>query len=589
MSKNAFGPAGLYSLLTPLAILAALWLALAAPSTGWAGPAEERAAYEEGVRLFRAEKKVAEAAETLSGFLRMYPDSRWADAAALELARIRLAQRQPAEAAAILGQVLEKRPDTPLKGEVLIELGRAALARGDRREAAQLLQSARAGGLTPVLASEAERLQAEIDRPTSTLGTPGHPGSLAEAEASALADSARGTRLGAVLPLTGRYRAFGERALAGILAALDLAPGAARSSGWTLLLEDSAGDPERAAQAVHDLASRDRVLAVVGPLLVKESLAAAEAAHQEGIPLISLSPDPRVPGAFPSTFRRALPEEAQVKAVAGHALEAGFSSFAILAPATPYGERMRDLFRAEVEKTADDGKPLGKVVKSESFAPGSKDFGPALRALGNLDRPLTAQEKAVLARDKKWKLAPRIEFEALFVPADYAAMGLIAPQLAYYDLTGILLLGLDSWNSPWLAELGEQWVEGAVFAASFDPSRADSVTRSFVDGYTLAYFEEPSPLAAQAFDAARAVRAGAEAGFTDPSSLRSYLSSLRGFPGAGGAIDSDGKGDLASPPLLLTVRNGSFAPATAPLRPSWALSGLPFRPLPPLPPPPPKR
>lgn len=55
------------------------------------------------------------------------------------------------------------------------------------------------------------------------------------------------------------------------------------------MIRDTAGDPDKAARAVRDLASDQSVVAIVGPLLSAEVEAAAAVAEEEGVPLLTLT------------------------------------------------------------------------------------------------------------------------------------------------------------------------------------------------------------------------------------------------------------------------------------------------------------
>ncbi|NIQ94532.1 MAG: hypothetical protein GWN87_10185, partial [Desulfuromonadales bacterium] len=60
-----------------------------------------------------------------------------------------------------------------------------------------------------------------------------------------------------------------------------------------------------------------------------------------------------------------------------------------------------------------------------------------------------------------------VDFDALFIP-DYAdRVGMIAPQLAYYGIEELPLLGINGWNSPDLLRVAGAFVEGAIFVDGF--------------------------------------------------------------------------------------------------------------------------
>ena len=114
----------------------------------------------------------------------------------------------------------------------------------------------------------------------------------------------RTNTIGAVLPLSGRYAVFGQKALQGIQAAFDFQlPDTGGEPGeFNLVVKDSGADPVQAAQAVRDLSESDQVIAIIGPIFSRTTRAAAEAAEESKTPMISLSPDPRYPGPGEKRF-----------------------------------------------------------------------------------------------------------------------------------------------------------------------------------------------------------------------------------------------------------------------------------------------
>ena len=367
----------------------------------------------------------------------------------------------------------------------------------------------------------------------------------------------RSNTIGAILPLSGRYRVYGEKALQGIQAALDLMsplPEDETSADFNLVIMDSGADPMKAAQAVRDLVERELVLAIIGPLFSRTSKAAAEAAEGSGVPLISLSADPSVPDLGENIFRRALSDSQQIKALVRMVHDRLMvTRFAFLYPDNSYGREMVNLFWDELDARG------ALVTAVESFVPGKTDFGPQIRAMVGLNRKLNAEEQILKESGVEIELESIVDFDALFIPADFQTIGLLAPQLAFYDVTSALLLGTSGWNSPWVVELGEHYVEGALFTGSYLADMENKETRELMERYWLSFGEDPQPLAIQGYDAALLIRSGVEAGLVrDRSSLRDYLMNLSEFPSAEGPLTTLENGDIIQRPYLLTVEKGNI-------------------------------
>ena len=92
--------------------------------------------------------------------------------------------------------------------------------------------------------------------------------------------------VGVILPLSGIHRPFGERALQGIQCAIKetrLYP------LISLAIRDSKGSPWEAEKAVEELVNKEKVIAILGPLLSIDVERAAKKAQQLKVPLLTLS------------------------------------------------------------------------------------------------------------------------------------------------------------------------------------------------------------------------------------------------------------------------------------------------------------
>ncbi len=208
---------------------------------------------------------------------------------------------------------------------ILLRAADLALDEGDLALARRNL--ARAGRL-PIaprykarLAAVTERLRMREEGPLEEIELP----SLAEAARRGLPSTrgASGT-LGVVLPLSGPYARVGEESLQGVLLAAGVfgpTPRAGAEPRVRVVVRDSAGRPERAAEAVRQLARDDEVAAIIGPLLSGECEAAAAAADSAGVPLLALSAREEISRSRPNVFRvRTMPKE-EVAALVRHAMQ----------------------------------------------------------------------------------------------------------------------------------------------------------------------------------------------------------------------------------------------------------------------------
>lgn len=363
--------------------------------------------------------------------------------------------------------------------------------------------------------------------------------------------------LGVLLPLSGRFASFGELMRRGMELALRLHSQGGRPP-VRFVYRDSGGDAAISADAVTGLVNLERVTAIIGPLTGAAAQSAAQRAEREGVPLLVLSPRDGLPQSGSWVFRNSLTNRQQARAMAAYAVEQqGMRRFGILHPRNRLGEEMRDLFINEVARRG------GQVIKIQSYDERATDYRSQVRLLMGLDPNAPDERRAAAggSRDQvaeaKAKASP--PFDALFVP-DYADhVGVIAPQLVYYGLEDVPLLGINGWNSPDLLRLAGRFVEGAVFVDGFFSASANPMVQEFSAMYRDIHGEEPSILEAQAFDSAGVLLfLLSRPDVHSRDDLRRALLGLRDYPGVTGNLSVNVDGEFERSLFLIQVRNGRF-------------------------------
>jgi branched-chain amino acid transport system substrate-binding protein len=338
-----------------------------------------------------------------------------------------------------------------------------------------------------------------------------------------------------VLPLSGRQRALGERALRGALLAADLMAPGNLPGGVPIELQvrDSGSDPARAVAAVEDLAKQG-VAAVVGSPDRVEAQSAAPQAEALGVPFLELAPDDARRGV--TTFKMVRQAEARARALARVVVKRGARSVAVLAPDSNYGRSMAAAF-------VDEARKLGARIAADLRYP---------------ERSTTFIEPV--------KRIQQSSPEALFVPAPVTDLQLIAPQLTTTGVTRIsgvkpsgrqaqLYATADGLNQAFITSTAK-YVEGAILAPVFYADLADPRVADFVARYQQAYNDEPAALDALAFDAVRAARVALEHSDGSSAALATSLSHL-GENGLTGELAFTAGGDRAGAPPLYIVDNGA--------------------------------
>ena len=323
--------------------------------------------------------------------------------------------------------------------------------------------------------------------------------------------------VGAILPLTGKRRLVGEAALKGLAAAAGtygaLEPERGGMGAFTLAVEDAAASP---ADALAGLAERGAI-GVVGPVTRDAAEEAARRAEALGVPMISLDVGEEALGqGAPHVFRIAVSVEARARQLARALKQRGATSAAILAPELGYGERASRAFEEEWLKLG------GTIATRVTYTKDATSF---------------------VAQVKKLGAAP---FHAVFIPDQADRLELIAPQLAAEGLMvgatlgrklnrgrPILLASTAEALSPKFLRGSGRYTSGALFAPGYYPDDLDPVSAPFVALYRAAHGEEPTYLAAYAWDAALVLRKAVDGGARSRREVVTEIASseVRGLTG----------------------------------------------------------
>ncbi|MEZ4333426.1 MAG: ABC transporter substrate-binding protein [Myxococcota bacterium] len=398
--------------------------------------------------------------------------------------------------------------------------------------------------------------------------------------------------IGVVLPLSGDFAEFGESSLRGILLAAgafdedgtgegDLG-GQSRDRDVRIVIRDTGNDPERAAAAVRQLAEREDLVAIVGPIFSDEALASAEAAQAAGIPLVTLSNREDVTQGRPFVLRTRTTPADEVRVLVDHAIQnLGARRFGVLYPRTRYGRGMRKLYADAVAARG------GRLVTLASYSPDETDFSSVIRemvgfrfltsgerqAIAVRDRAIDAARslpaaQAARARNEAYlqtgpngeRLPPIVDFDVLFIPDSAEAVAMIAPGLALQGVHDAHLLGSSDWLDEELLRGADRHVAGAVVSAPFYVASDVGVVREFADGYRRTFGLVPDAFAAQGYDAANLVLQQLSARRRDRASVRDGMLAVRAYPGASGSLSMLPDGNARRRPFLLEVSGQRFVP-----------------------------
>jgi ABC-type branched-subunit amino acid transport system substrate-binding protein len=333
--------------------------------------------------------------------------------------------------------------------------------------------------------------------------------------------------VGVILPLSGPYQRFGERALQGMQLAIREMDAQGQNSLVSLATRDSEGNPAEAEKAVEELVIKEKAIAIIGPLLSIDVEMAAKKAQQLKVPIITLSQKEFSLGKGEFVFQNSLTPSDQIQILVAFALKTlALKSFGVFYPNSPYGLHFKNLFVQEVSRKG--GNVLGVVAYQEEqtdFSHEIKRFF-KIEAIQNHESP-----------KKKWgdEYRSDLSVDGLFIPDTYDRVGLIISQIAYYDVKGLTFLGTNVWNGPDLIPIAGKSTEGAIFTDAFFKNNPLPPSAHFVEEFRKAYQRDPETLEALCYDGAKLLgEIFRSKSISSPLQLNEEVSRFQNFQGVSG-------------------------------------------------------
>jgi ABC-type branched-subunit amino acid transport system substrate-binding protein len=358
---------------------------------------------------------------------------------------------------------------------------------------------------------------------------------------------ARRLTLGLISPLSGKDRALGERVLHGVLWASQAAQTGVPAV--ELRVRDSNGGG--AGAAVAELA-REGVQAIIGSPVRAEALAIAAEAEKRGLPVLHLAGLSGEGGsaAGGNTFQLLRSNEARAESLAQHLSTTGLQSVAVLAPATPYGQKLTRAFVTALQSAA----PGIKVLLQLTFAANATTF--------------VAPARQILEAGPQALLVPATANQLELIAAQLSAIGALATYRVEKRETEppvrLLLSSAEGMGERLIKNAG-RYLQGAVLAP-IAPGGAPVNTANGAPGRFVGYVEdgggEPGALDALGYDAVQVARAafatacppeaGAAGETCSPAALSTGLRKAT-LDGATGPVSFDAAGLRGGPAWLLRV------------------------------------
>jgi len=406
--------------------------------------------------------------------------------------------------------------------------------------------------------------------------------------------------VGCLLPLSGSYSVFGQRALDGIELALNRAGEMADGIPFTIIVKDSRSDDGVTAEAIKQL-DQQKVGTILGPMSAAQS--AGRYAQTRGVPIVVFTQREDVPDIGSYVFRNFITPQMQVQSLVTFAVEnLGARRFAILYPDEKYGWRYMNLFWDQVVENG------GTVNAVEAYDPSGTDFAEPIKKMTGLfyeiptdlkqqslpspmpmpltlmaDRylqdPLATIDPVVricgvpldrealddlgrrnVGREDQWN--PIVDFDAVFIPDAPKKAGLVIPQLAYYDIRDVYLLGTNLWNSKTLLEMSGEYMKNTLITDAFFNGSSSEAVQTFVADFQDAFGRVPGVIEALAYDSAMMVFTTMRQTATDSRrELKQALLQMASFQGVTGPTRFQPNGEVEKSLQMLRIERGRFVQA----------------------------
>jgi len=471
-------------------------------------------------------------------------------------------------------QAMAQKPDDPQKNKMLSGIEQV-LAKADPPLIKQFLDTRNLAvpealllywlGVNHAAAREYADALAVLTRFADTFPDHAHAADAKELIALIKQTTFKKDTIGCLLPLSGKYAIFGQKALKGIQMAIqDLSHTYDRN--FKIIVKDTRSDPQKAADCVDEL-DQAHVMGIIGPLLAVETAGAR--AQELQIPLIALTQKADFPQTGDYLFSNFITPQMQVQTLAAYVFrKLGLSKVAVLYPDERYGRLHMQLFREVVEEyggqmvaaAAYDGKktdfsiPIQKLV-AESFLISEPDL---LLPQSDHESP---NQKTGDPRDMGSDMTDKIplNIQALFVPDSAARINMILPQLAFNDVKDIVLLGTNLWHEQSLLAETKGYNRRTVITEGYFGKSQKPATGRFEKAFTALYKESPGFIEAVSYDTAQILfKTGMDAFVDSRQLLRDALAQGRLFEGVTGNTIFDTTGAARKEIFLITIKNNQF-------------------------------
>ncbi|MBU1170411.1 MAG: penicillin-binding protein activator [Proteobacteria bacterium] len=364
--------------------------------------------------------------------------------------------------------------------------------------------------------------------------------------------------VGCLMPTSGKYESYGLRAQMGFDLAYNTLVETDSETDLRIVYRDTESDPEKTREAVRELAELG-VCAIIGPVGTVEE--AAQEAQLRGVPIMTLTGKEGITRMGDFVFRNFMTREMQVKSVVSYAFEVlGLNNFAILYPEEQYGQDLMNLFWDEVNAYG------GEIVGVESYTLENTDFAVPIKKLIGMYYPVIQEPDVVVDKTDYLKKEPAdteaqspvMDFDAVFIPDSCEKVGLILPQLSFYDVGDVYLLGTNLWHTDKLIRMAGNAAHGTVIPDGFFGGSKRTEVQRFVRDFIATFNETPGFIEAIGYDSAMMIFQVVREKPISYSTFRDRLLEIKDFEGVTGVTSVDETGDVWKELYLLNADGNGF-------------------------------
>lgn len=374
-------------------------------------------------------------------------------------------------------------------------------------------------------------------------------------------------KIGCILPLSGQFQQFGEMALKAIQLALSEFSAQNPDIHIKLIIENNQSSEKGSKKAAQKLIEKE-VSAIIGPFHTAET--AAVEAQENMIPIMVMTHKTDITKDRDFVFRNFITPKMQASALVSYAKnELKINKFAVLYPDEPYGKNFMNAFwDAAVQYNC-------RITGAEKYSPDASDYTDSIKKLTGLyykglreikpkeeekqisENELTEEdqdknEEELLPEEDQDQLEPIINFNAIFIPDGPNKVGLLAPQLAYYDVVNVLYLGPNLWKNGNLIQNSEGYIKKAIFTALFYNESEKYISKKFTETYSSVFGNKPEFVEAISYDTAMFIfTAAKKAQSPSPKLIRDSIIATPSFNGVTGQTVFNLNGECSKEIILI--------------------------------------